>query len=123
MRSFFGPRILGILLVLAGAVALSYNVGVANGLAQAGAVAVAAPVAGPYLFFGAPLFGFFFFGFLFKLLIVLFLIRLVLGFFRGGHRGPWGGRGDRRGSRDDASSGFEEWHRRAHDSSHTVGPL
>src|SRR5437879_2463294 len=118
MRPFFGPRILGILLVLAGAVALSYNVGVANGLAQAGTVAVAAPVVGPHLFYGAPLFfGFFFFGVLLKILFIAFLIRLVLGFFWRGSRGPWSGPRDWRGpGGHDASSRFEEWHRRAHES-------
>ena len=85
MRPFFGLRILGILLVLVGAVALSYNVGVANGLAQAGTVAAAAPVVGPHLFYGAPFafgfFGFFFFGVLLKILFIALLIRLALGFF------------------------------------------
>jgi hypothetical protein len=110
---------LGLFLLIGGVAGLAYNLGAASAVAPAASMPpLAAPVAAP-LFLG----GFFFFGFLFKLLLILLLVRLAFGFFGGGWRGRWGGWDNRRRWDDhrqyaepDAAERFEEWHRRAHDS-------
>jgi hypothetical protein len=123
MRTFGLSRIVGLLLLVTGVAAYGYNAGVANGLAQAGGTAAAAPAFAPHVFFG-PLLFFGFFGFLLKLLFIGFLIRLALGFFWHGRGGPWGGRRFGRGFGDHGvPPRFEEWHRRSHESPPTVGPL
>jgi hypothetical protein len=110
------------LLLVMGVAALGYNLGVANGLAQAGGVAAAAPVVAPhFFFFGAPLFfglfGFLFFALFLRLLFFGFLARFAFGSFGRGPRGRWGGRGGWRDfDEQDPRFRFEEWHRRAHQS-------
>jgi uncharacterized membrane protein len=127
--------IVGILLVLAvaagvaGVTTYSYNLGVAQGLAQSGKVPPPGPGVGPYPaypypgypygypFHGPFGFGFGFFGVLWTVLLVFLVLSLLRGLIWrgygwGGHRGHWG-----RG----APPWFEEWHRRAHESPGTAG--
>jgi len=106
-----------------------YNVGVAQGLAASGKIAVPETGAAPYPYFGGPFlyhrpfgFGFGFFRCLFPLLgllLVLGLVRMILG------RGRWGwGHGPHHGPCErGVPPMFEEWHRKMHepqpgDSSH-----
>ncbi len=88
----------------------TYNVGVARGLAQAGAFAAAAPGSGAPALAWWPRpwgvgFGFFPFAPLFFVLLWIVLLR---GLFWHGGGGRWG-----RG-RDGVPPAFDEWHRRAH---------
>jgi hypothetical protein len=100
-------------LILAAAVGIaSYDAGLSQGLARAGAVAAQAAPAPPfgYYYYGGwhhhgP-FPFFFLGPLFGVLFVMFVLRMLFG---GLHRGAglprWHGRG----------YDWDEWHRRAHE--------
>jgi hypothetical protein len=120
--------VIGVLLVIAvvagvaGISTYSYNLGMAQGVAQGGRMPPSAPGVGPspaypypgYPYgypYGYPLhgpFGFGFFGFLWTILLVFLVFALLRKvFWRGyGGHGRWG-----RG----APQWFEEWHRRAHD--------
>ena len=125
-------RVLFALVIVAGVVGAGiyvYNVGVAQGLAASGKVALPETSAAPYPYFGGPFlyhrpFGFGFGGFgclfpLLGLLLVLGLVRMILGRGRWGwrhgpHHGPW---------EKGVPPMFEEWHRKMHepqpgDSSH-----
>lgn len=84
--------------MIAGVSSYSYNLGVAQGLADNGRAIGFAPR--PWGFgFGFPLFPFFFIFFWFLVLRGLFW------------RGPWG---HRRWYYDGVPPAFDEWHRRAH---------
>ena len=95
--------------VFAGVGVYSYNLGVAQGLAQSGH-ALTAPGAGPpYAYWPHPwAFGFGFFPF-FPLLFIVFFVFILRGLFWRGWGGPrwgyWHG---------GVPPAFEEWHRRAH---------
>jgi hypothetical protein len=119
-------RLIGVLVVLAvvagvaGFATYSYNLGVAQGLAQHVPVPAPSPGAGPnsaypypaypygYPFHGP--FGFGFFGLLGPILFILLLFALARGLFWRGY-GHGCGRGWGRG----VPPRFEEWHRRAHE--------
>ena len=128
---FRSVLVLLLLALLAGGVGwLTYNAGVARGLAESGKVALPAAGAVPYPYLGGPfLFGWglgplncllFFFGFG---LIFLLVRGLVWGGVHGAWRRPFGHRGSGGpGMPWGAHAGwekgyppiFEEWHRRAH---------
>jgi hypothetical protein len=106
----------GLLLAVAVGVG-AYNMGISEGLAQSGAFAEAArhgtyPYPYPYGWY-RPWFGF---GFFFPLFFLAFWF-LIARAFLGGRRGygRWGG-----GGPGQPPPYFEEWHRRAHES--TPGP-
>jgi hypothetical protein len=121
--------VIGILLVVAVAAGLAgigthiYNLGVAQGIAQAGKLP--SPGAGPYPVYPYPFypyggpfhgFGFGFFGLLWMVLLIFLLFAVARRAFWGGrHRGGWQGRG--------APSWFEEWHRQAHEPKGTGGTV
>jgi hypothetical protein len=109
-------------LVIAGAAALgigAYNAGVAQGIAQSGALAAQPsgtpyPVY-PYLWYRPWGFGFFpIFPFFFFFLLFFFVLRGL--FWRGPWRGGWGYR------YEGVPPAFEEWHRRAHANPSTPPP-
>ena len=126
--------VLGVLLVLAvaagvaGVTAYSYNLGLAQGVAQGGKVPAPGPGVGPYPGYPYPMypygypfhgpfgFGFGFFGFLWTVLLIILVFALVRRVFWRGY--GWGGRGHCGGG---APPWFEEWHRRAHESKGTTG--
>jgi len=114
-----------VLLVLAvaagvsGVARYSYNLGIAQGVAQSGhpaasgqTPAVAYPYGGP---FQGPL-GFGVFGFLWPVLLVL----LIFGFAR---QMRWRGRGWGGSCGGGAPRWLEEWHRRAHESQGGAGTV
>ena len=115
----------------AGVAAYSYNLGVAQGLAQGGKVPTPGPGMGPYPtypYWGYPYgypfhgpfgFGFGFFGFLWTILFVFLLLSLVRGLFWRGYM--WGGHRGRCGR--GAPPWFEEWHRRAHEPKGTASTV
>ena len=111
MGSRFGYWVIGLFVVamLVGVGAYTYNLGVAQGIAEG--ARVAAPAAGavvvPPMYWYRP-WGFGFFPF-FPLLFILFFAFMFRGFCG---RARWYGRGYREGGVPPA---FEEWHRRAHD--------
>jgi hypothetical protein len=113
------------LALIAGAAGLGYmvyNAGVAQGAAQAGGqLAPSTGAAMPYYAFAPyPYHPFGFLGCLvplFFLFLVFFAFRMVFGFGRRWHGGPWGWRGGPWGSdemRKRWSEKAEEWHRRQH---------
>ena len=86
----------------------AYNAGVAQGIAESGRLAAAAPAGAPVVYYWPrPWFFFPFFPFLF----IFLLFALVRGiFWRAGlWRGGWGHYGQ-----GGVPPAFEEWHRRAH---------
>ncbi len=110
---------------VAGIATHAYNVGVAQGVAESGKVSPPpagapypyyGPYYGPYFYHGP--FGFGFFGLLFPLLFIFLLFGLLRGAF-GRRHGWWahsygpGGKG--------VPPMFEEWHRRAHESTENAG--
>ncbi len=116
-----GRIVLGVLLVLvliAGAVGMatySYQMGVAQGMADTGKLVAPAAGAAPYPYWGPMFFrpfgwGFGFIGLLFPLFFLFLIFGLVRGVFGygrwGGHRGMWEGR---------AHQTFDDWHRQAHE--------
>jgi hypothetical protein len=114
--------ILGLLVVVAlvGAGMYGYNLGVAQGIVERGAVA-AAPGTVPVVIWPRPWgFGFGFFPF-FPLLFILFWFFVARALF---WRGAWGG-GAWRGRGcgwDRVPPAFEEWHRQAHARSEPLKP-
>lgn len=130
MSGNIGFRIAGALLLalvlIAGAAGLgymAYNAGLAQGAAQAGEQ-IAPPAGSPVPFGTAPYryhpFGFGFLGCLgplFFLFLVFFAFRLVFGFGRRGHGGPWSWHRGPFGSdemRKRWMDKAEDWHRRQH---------
>ncbi len=129
MKSRIVVAVLVTLALIAGAIgvgAVSFNAGVAQGLAQSGKLAELAQSGagiGPHAFYGGPMFfhrpfgfGFGFLGCLVPLLFLFLAFSLVRGFMwrrhwgwgmHGGGHGPWS-------NKDGAPPMFEEWHRRAH---------
>lgn len=104
-------------LVAAAAIAIgvgAYNAGMAQGIAESGRIAAAAPGGTPYVYVWPRPWGFGF-GF-FPFLLLLFVFFLVRSLFWRGPRwyGPgWGGGwGSGPGA---VPPGLEEWHRRAHE--------
>ena len=98
-------------LVVAGAVAIAigaYNAGVAQGIAQSGALTAfaGAPPSAVYPYMWYRPWGFGLFP-VFPFFFVLLFFFAVRGLFWRGHRG-WGAR------YDGVPPAFEEWHRRAH---------
>jgi hypothetical protein len=94
---------------------MAYRAGVARGLADSGQLAAPAPGSAPYPYYG-PFWhhGPFWWGpfhFVFPLLFLVLVFALVRGIF-------WGGAcmGRRRFGWTDMDRTFEEWHRRAHES-------
>lgn len=114
-----------VVVIIAVAVAVAvgtnaYQAGLARGLAESGKLPAPGTGGVPYFYYGpfwyhGP-FGFGFFGFLFPLLFLFLIFGLFRGLFWGrpwaGHHGPWKG---------DVPPRFEEWHRRAHESSQERG--
>ena len=100
--------------------AYTYNLGMAQGLAQKIQIPTGAPVQMPYLHYGLPFFGF---GYgLLSCLVPLFLLFLVFGSLRAllwhgpmGWRHMYHRRWDWRDENGkDVPPFFAEWHRRAH---------
>ena len=101
---------------VAGVLAYTYHLGVAQGLAESGklpAPGAGAPLPYPYPYPYWPYghFGFFGFG-LFRLLGPIFVILLVLALARGAF---WRGGGWSCGHGGGVPPRFEEWHRRVHE--------
>lgn len=118
-----GRIVLGVLLFIVLIVAIggvgtyAYNVGLAQGVAQADKLP--APATGPvpyYPYYGGPFFfhpfgfGFGFLGLLFPLFFFFLIFALVRGIFWGGR---WGHR--RWMAEGNVPAPFEEWHRKAHE--------
>ena len=124
--------VLVVLLVLAvaagvsGLATYSYNLGVAQGLAQSGKVPSPGPGVGPYPVYPYPAypygfpfhgpFGFGFFGLLWPILIIFLIFALVRGAFWRGY--AWGGHWGRGGG-----PWCEERHRQAHESEGPAGTV
>jgi hypothetical protein len=107
-----------VLLVALGSAAVSYNLGLTRGLAQAGVAAVTAPGAPPYYYgyYGPRPWGFGGFAPFFFVILLFVLFRGLL------WRGPWH-RGGRGGGLYFGGSRFDEWHRQAHERMKTDPPL
>ena len=96
-----------VLAMLAAVGVYTYNLGVAQGLAESGRFAVAPGAGAPVVAFWPRPWGFGFFPF-FPLLFVLFWFIVLRGLF-------WrGGRWARGCGYRDVPPAFDEWHRRAH---------
>jgi hypothetical protein len=123
--------LIGIVLVVAVAAGLAgigthiYNLGVAQGIAQAGKLPSPGPGAGPYPVYPYPFypyggpfhgFGFGFFGLLWMVLLIFLLFAVLRRAYWGGR--PWGGSYGR-----GAPRWFEEWHRQAHEPKSTGGTV
>jgi hypothetical protein len=114
-RPGFGSRfgvLVIVLLVALGSAAISYNLGLSRGLAQAGGAAGAALAPPPY-------YGYYYphpwgFGWLGPLLFLVFWFVAIRGLL---WRGSWHG-GPRFGM-----SRFDEWHRQAHDRMRNEPPV
>ena len=109
---------------LVGAGMYGYNLGIAHGIVERGAAAVAAPgTAVPVVIWPRPWgFGFGFFPF-FPLLFILFWFFVARAlFWRAAWGGAWRGRGRGCGY-DRVPPAFEEWHRQAHARSESPKPV
>ena len=122
--------LIGVLLVVAVVAGLAgvgtqiYNLGVAQGIAQAGKLPSPGPGTGPYYPmypysfypYGGPFHGFGFLGLLWMVLLIFLVVAVLRRAFWGGRR--WGG-----SYGGGAPRWFEEWHRQAHEPKSTGGTV
>jgi hypothetical protein len=125
MRMLIG--ILVLVAVVAGVAGIGthiYNLGVAQGIAQAQKLPSQGPGVGPYPAYPYPFypyggpfhgFGFGFFGLLWMVLLIFLVLAILRRVWGGGRWGGPSGRG--------APRWFEEWHRQAHESRGSTGTV